>query len=621
MLANKEPKNRMKSLHRVQSLVLGIGVLGVVACQSNGAYRPGPRLSLDGSQLTTLERTGLPHPNNAQASSSGLRESIASELRENAANSGATLNGLALAQPQGHVKPKGSATTLTAGKLTAKEQTLANKSTLNPNSKQSENHEGLQSADLQASNENEHLNDAEPDDEGTALVDEAEIDEDKEILDADSAKSPEEVAELLQSLDVKGQFALCEGSVYLDEWRRIFDSQFIAQNKHRFKKTSALRKALEEARSKEYTKLLLPTLANLDFDYPVIINEDVIKWIQYFQTRGRKAFVTWLRRAEDIIPQSVPVLEKFGLPKDLIYLAMIESGFNNKATSSARAAGTWQFMRATGKNFGLKLNDYVDERRDPEKATVAAAKYLTYLYTLFGDWHLAAASYNAGEGRVAKGLRGQSDKSFFAISAARRLPNETRNYVPKLMAAMIISKNPTRFGFEVAEGSRALRTRGLALEKSVRLADLAHAIGVDLKVLETINPELRLGVTPPGQQEAPYFVRVPESAYANAIAAVDTLPQASRSVQIVARVKRKESVGKFASRYGISLATLLKANPTIRPNVRLAKGQSLMIPVALGTGQYERLTYEDKASRRKSRSTAARLRSDKLASRKSSKVR
>lgn len=600
-----------KQHKQLNGVVLALSLFVTVACQSQGTYRTPPRLSLDGTQLSMLERTDLtPQPLAAKRLADKGDQQAAGRRQNSSGGESSSRNQIS----QQTVRPLLSADPAAAKQLA--ESAMQNVA----NATAPETTVSLTQSD-QLKAQGDMLDDEDSADDDSALVEESEIDADKEIFDADSARSPEEVAQLLQQSGIEGHFALCEGSVYMDEWQRIFDSNFVNTQKDNFKKSAHLRKALEGARSEEYTKLLLPTLSNLDFDYPVVINEDVIKWIQYFQTRGRRAFVTWLRRAEDIIPQAVPVLERFGLPKDLIYLAMIESGFNNKATSIARAAGTWQFMRATGRNFGLKLNDYVDERRDPEKATVAAARYLTYLYTMFGDWHLAAASYNAGEGRVSRSMRGQHDKSFFGLSAARRLPNETRNYVPKLIAAMIISKNPTRFGFEVSEGSRALRTRGLALEKSVRLSDLASAINVDLKVLEGINPELRLGVTPPAQEKSPYLLRVPESFYPAAIAAVDTLPQASRSVQIVARVKRKETLNQIASRYGISLGTLLKANPSIRPNVRLAKGQSVKIPVSLGTGQYERLTREDKVSRKKSRSTAGKSRSVKVTSRRSGKSR
>lgn len=596
-------------------IILATTLFGAVACQSAGNHSPSSKLSLDGSKLSMLEGTGeiktpvtraaVPqashHELNIESGASGSAEMKTAQSEKLTAHSSRALISSAdkgtaefQSQSQPNSAPKG-AKTFTAESLLK----------------------------FQAESVNE-ADASDSDGEETALVDDPEKDEEKEILDADSARSPEEMAQLLQSSGIEGHFALCEGSVYMDEWQRIFDAKFVAENRKRFKSSSKMHKAMVQARSEAYTKLLLPSLSNLDFDYPVVFTEDVIKWVQYFQTRGRKGFVTWLRRAEDVIPQSVPVLEKFGLPKDLIYLAMIESGFNNKATSVARAAGTWQFMRATGRNFGLKLNDYVDERRDPEKSTVAAAKYLTYLYTLFGDWHLASASYNAGEGRVSRAMRGQTQKSFFALSAAKRLPNETRNYVPKLIAAMLISKNPTRFGFEVSEGSRALKTKTLAIQKSIRLSDLASAISVDQKVLESINPELRLGITPAGSEQSPYLLRVPESSFRNASAAVESLPQASRTVQVAARVKKKETVSQFANRYGISLTTLLNANPHIRPNIRLAKGQTLMIPVSLGSGQYERLTRDDKTSRKKGRvATSGRKknRAGRVASRRDRKTR
>lgn len=600
-------------------IILATSLFATVACQTPGNHRQHSRLSLDGSQLSMLERTGVQKTPVTRAEVPQVEMPMSDQRTTRKSSS------------EAHTAPRNQITSNSVRPILSKDDHAENLTKSKDsqigsvaNVAQTNSADMFLSTPLQTELQADDDDDTDAENDETALVDETEKDAEKEILDADSARSPEEMAELLQNSGIEGHFALCEGSVYMDEWQRIFDGKFVAENKKRFRSSSKLQKALVQARSEAYTKLLLPSLSNLDFDYPVVFNEDVIKWVQYFQTRGRRAFVTWLRRAEDVIPQSVPVLEKFGLPKDLIYLAMIESGFNNKATSIARAAGTWQFMRATGRNFGLKLNDYVDERRDPEKSTVAAARYLTYLYTLFGDWHLASASYNAGEGRVARAMRGQPEKSFFALSAARRLPNETRNYVPKLIAAMLISKNPTRFGFDVSEGSRALRTRGLPLEKSIRLADLSSAIGVDLKVLESINPELRLGVTPPGTETSPYLLRVPESSFRTAVAAVEKLPQASRSIQVAARVKRRETVGQFANRYGISLTTLMKANPHIQPNNRLAKGQTVMIPVALGSGQYERLTREDKTSRKKSRvasSSRKKNRGGKIASRKDRRTR
>lgn len=425
-----------------------------------------------------------------------------------------------------------------------------------------------------------------------------EVDTDKEILDADSSRSPEEIGGLMPlgstPSSIEDHFALCDGSIYMLEWQRSFDERWLSENASKYKKSAVLRNALKSARSQEFLHLLFPVVGTLDFDYPVVVNEDVIKWMQYFQTRGRKAFVTWLRRAEDVVPLMRPVLEKYGLPQDLVYLAMIESGFNNRAFSIARASGPWQFMRGTGKSFKLQISDYVDERRDPIKATHAAAQYLTYLYTMFGDWHLAAASYNAGQGRVSRAMRNTEFNDFFSLSEAGRLPNETRNYVPKLIAAIIISKNPGKFGFEVAGGSRAIKVKSIRLSRTVALTDLAGALNVDTKVLENLNPELRLGLTPPiGPNQKYYDLRVPESLQDQAINVIAQLPEPSRAFKVAARVRRKETLVQFAKRYGLSASAVAKANPGLATNSRLQKGQVLSIPVALGSGQYERLTASD----------------------------
>lgn len=439
-------------------------------------------------------------------------------------------------------------------------------------------------------------------DEDALKEEENEPNDDELALQEDSAMSPEELATLVPdtSFKIEGNFPLCDGSIFLKEWMRDFDARWYAENSKKYSKKSRERKALSEARSQAFMTLMFPALGSLEFDYPAVITEDVLKWMEYFQTRGRSVFVTWLRRAEDVTPQMLKVLESYGLPKDLVYLAMIESGFNNRAMSVARAAGPWQFMRATGRLYGLRIDDYVDERRDPERATHAAAAYLTTLYTMFGDWHLASASYNAGEGRVYKAMRGQDQIDFFSLSENKRLPNETRNYVPKIIAAMIIGKNPLRFGFDVTDGSRALKTKKLAVERPIVLADLAKATGVDLKVLENLNPELRLGITPPPTKDRPlYALRVPESQFDKAEVALASLPPAPSYRRVVTRAPRKESVKNLTARFGLNLSEFLKANPGLKSSTRLRRGQVVSVPVKLGTGQFEKFSADREPSKKK----------------------
>jgi len=193
-------------------------------------------------------------------------------------------------------------------------------------------------------------------------------------------------------------------------------------------------------------------LANTDFDIPITINSRVEFWIDYFQTRGRVHFEKYLERSEHFVPYIVPLLKQHGLPEDLVYLAMIESGFNNHARSRAKAVGPWQFISATGKRYGLMINWWVDERRDTRKSTLSAVGYLKDLYTIFKSWELAAAAYNSGEAKIARAIRRFGTKDFWTIARHRFLRPETRDYVPKIIAAAIIAKNREQFGFASAPG-------------------------------------------------------------------------------------------------------------------------------------------------------------------------
>ncbi|MEK6705245.1 MAG: transglycosylase SLT domain-containing protein [Bdellovibrionota bacterium] len=185
-----------------------------------------------------------------------------------------------------------------------------------------------------------------------------------------------------------------------------------------------------------------------DFDFPITINSKVEQWIDYFcYGSGRVYFSRYLERSEFFIPYILPLLKQNGMPEDLVYLAMIESGFNNFARSRAKAVGPWQFISATGKRYGLMVNWWVDERRDIHKSTLAAVEYLRDLYSIFQRWELAAAAYNAGEAKVARAVRRFGTKDFWTISKHRFLRPETRDYVPKIIAAAIIAKNRELFGF------------------------------------------------------------------------------------------------------------------------------------------------------------------------------
>jgi Transglycosylase SLT domain len=232
-------------------------------------------------------------------------------------------------------------------------------------------------------------------------------------------------------------------------------------------------------------------------DVPIQMNKQVRAYLVYFSTERHGTIRNYLARSTRYLPMIKKVFEEYGLPEDLAYLAMIESGFNNKATSPAAAAGMWQFIRGTGLRYGLSVDSYVDERRDPEKSTRAAAQYLLDLYKQFGSWYLAAASYNCGEGRVQRELDQSKNKNFWELSANQCLPTETKNYVPQMIAATIIAKNPEKFGFKNVPYQAPLKVDQAKVNEPTSLRAVAFAINMQPEDIQILNPALLRGVTPP----------------------------------------------------------------------------------------------------------------------------
>lgn len=243
------------------------------------------------------------------------------------------------------------------------------------------------------------------------------------------------------------------------------------------------------------------------FDFPVVYNKSVEKWITYFTTRGRKNFELYIQRAGRYAPVIGKMLEENGLPRDLIFLAMAESGFNNKARSHARAVGPWQFMPSTGKSYSLQQNWYVDERRDPIKATRAAALYLSKLYGDFGDWEIATAAYNAGEGKLGRAIKKYKTTDFWRLIKGRYLKSETKNYVPKIMALAIIGKNLKAFGFSDLDFHAPLTYEEVQVAALTDIYKIAESLNVDVSEIKRLNPELLRWFTPPDVEN--YKLRIP----------------------------------------------------------------------------------------------------------------
>lgn len=353
---------------------------------------------------------------------------------------------------------------------------------------------------------------------------------------------------------------LCQETLFYSSWEKQFEAQWMSKNRNEYKNQESRKKALEQAKTDAFIRLVYPSIEKAGYDFPMEINSQVLAWIRYFSGPGRKHFVVWLRRGQNLIPQMNAILEKQGLPKDLVYLSMIESGFNPTALSTASAVGLWQFRAITANEYGLQMNHWIDERRDPIKSTKAAARLLTNLYATFGSWHLAAASYNCGPGCVRRTLKNYGEtSSYFELTSKGVINKQTAEYVPKIIAAMIVAKNPEKFGFDSKDIPNLNQTKTISVGKSVSLADLASSLHVDKQILEQLNPQLKMGITPPSHAlpSGKFDLTVPASKYELALAKIDALPDASLKRVLVARSKHKSRSDFLATknRYRVSLAS------------------------------------------------------------------
>lgn len=249
---------------------------------------------------------------------------------------------------------------------------------------------------------------------------------------------------------------------------------------------------------------------NLIFDLPVTYNKKVSKWIAYFQGSGNRWFRTWLQRSYKYMPFIQEELKRAGLPSDLGYMVMIESGFSANAISHADAVGPWQFIEATGSRYGLSKNWWLDERRDLKKSTLAAIRYLKDLHQEFGSWYLVAASYNMGENGLRRRIKKYGTKDYWTLIKLNALPQETQDYVPKILAAMLISKAPNLYGFRDLEKMDPLTYDIVVVPGGTDLANLADHLGVTRKSLKDLNAELYLGYIP--RQVEQHFIRIPKGA-------------------------------------------------------------------------------------------------------------
>jgi len=310
---------------------------------------------------------------------------------------------------------------------------------------------------------------------------------------------------------------------------------------------------------------------------PMVMNRHVEKEIKLFQGPERKFFMESYRRSGRYRANIVKALREAGLPEELSWLPLIESGFKVRALSRARALGLWQFIPSTGYKFGLKRNAWIDERLDPEKSTRAAIAYLKELHQIFGDWQTVLAAYNCGEGTVLKVIRDQRVNyldNFWDLYG--RLPWETARYVPRFLAVLHILRDPAKYGFDLGEPDSPMPYETVTIEKQVHLRDVAKKLGIPLKVLTDLNPELRYKATP----ATPYALKVPPGSGETLMARIGDIPTWKPPVRRYAyhRVRRGETLSLIALKYRTSVRAIMRAN-NLRSRHFIRAGQKLKVPI------------------------------------------
>lgn len=314
------------------------------------------------------------------------------------------------------------------------------------------------------------------------------------------------------------------------------------------------------------------------YDISVVKNEKVRYFIDYYANRGSRGFRRWLERSGRYLPMMQAIFTEEGLPRDLAYLAMIESGFNEKACSRANAVGPWQFMAGTGKMYGLQNEWWRDERRDPVKSTIAAARHLRDLYERFeGDWNLAIAAYNAGAGKVGQAIRNSGSRDFWQLSREGHLHTETRNYLPKLFAVLHIAKNPAKYGFENIQYQEPLAYDEVTLPSSTDLDIVARLCGVENDAIQKLNPELKRWCTPPGIKD--YKLRIPAGTRDVFLTAYAGIPANQRANYSHYRIRSGDTLGALAARFGVKTRDIMTLNRIKSPR-SLRIGKDIVLPLS-----------------------------------------
>lgn len=338
---------------------------------------------------------------------------------------------------------------------------------------------------------------------------------------------------------------------------------------------------------------------NSRYDFPIVVNSRVEGWIDYFTGKGRGHMERYLERSSRYLPRMKEIFKKAGLPEDLVYLALIESGFNLRAKSRAKAVGPWQFMKATGTRYGLQVDSWIDERRDPILSTQAAAMYLKDLYLMFESWYLAASAYNAGEYKILRAIEELKTNNYWRISDSNLIRRETKDYIPKLISAAIIAKNPHKYGFKDLSYQEPLEFETVEVSKPISLKDLATVLDCPKDEMLDLNPAFVKAVTPPSREN--FIIRVPTGSKVLAerqlsTASPLTLPMVSESKSSSKRgpssvpvrttdgsfvyhvVQKGESLWSISERYNVTVQSIFKWNDLKKS--RIFPGNKIKIQAA-----------------------------------------
>jgi membrane-bound lytic murein transglycosylase D len=351
----------------------------------------------------------------------------------------------------------------------------------------------------------------------------------------------------------------------------------------------------------EIEQTRISSLSERKIDTPKIVSDynsnelavkAVDKHINLFTERIREKFSLWLSRSGKYIELMKEILKEEHIPEEIVFIPLIESGFSPYACSPARAVGYWQFISSTAKRYGLKIDWWLDERRDPVKSTVAAANYFKDLYGMFGSWNLAMAAYNAGEGKILKALNRTNTDDYWSLLDTKHIRRETKDYVPKFIAASMIANNPEDFGFEGIEYNPPLDYDEVTVNSPVDLEVVADCAETDLEAIKELNPELRRWCTPPDVSK--YTLRIPAGTKNIFLQNLSLIPKEERFSNEIYKVKKGDTFKKISIKTGIPVQIILDMN-SLEKIIPLKSGMEIYIPPK---GKFVLDTY-DKASVKK----------------------